>query len=191
MLLTVYDLFMLLTVHDPGLSVRQQINSWNILYYVNIVKGECHSYCTRYNVRVHLPSLLHPIQCAYHCTVPVALDKMCISLYRPYCTQYNVRITVSPCCTRYNVYIPLPSLLHPIQCAYHLVVRFAPDTMCVSLYRPSCTRYNVLLYSPYCTRYNTCTSVPSLLHLMQCVYHHVEYEVSSPFVLHRNEFIFH
>ena len=93
MLLTVHDIFMLLTVHDPGPSVRQQINSWNILYYANIVKGEYHSYCTRYNVCITVPSLLHPIQCitlqsllhvihsVYLCTVPIASDAMCVSSY--------------------------------------------------------------------------------------------------------------
>ena len=127
MFLTVRDTFKLLPVHDPGPSVRQQLNRWIMYHYVHRVKGAYRPYCTQYNVCITVPSLLHPIKCVYHCTVSIALDKICVSLYRPYCTRYNVCIIV-------------PSLLQPIKFVYHCTVPIAPDTMCVSLYRLYCTR---------------------------------------------------
>jgi hypothetical protein len=61
------------------------------------------------------------------------------------------------------------SLLHTIQCVYHCTISNAHDTICVSLYHP------------YCTRYNMYITAPSLLDTIQCVYHRIESEVFSPF----------
>ena len=89
-------------------------------------------YCTRYNVCTSVPSLLHPIQCVYICTVPIAPHTMCTT----------VRSLLHPIKCVY-VCTPLSSPLHPIQYVYIYTVPIAPDTMCVHLYRSYCTWWNV------------------------------------------------
>jgi hypothetical protein len=82
MLVPVHDIFMILTVHDPSLSVSQQSNRCNILYCAKILKREYHFIA---------PDTM------YHCTAPIAPNKICVLLYRHYCTRYNVSLYRHKC----------------------------------------------------------------------------------------------
>lgn len=64
---------------------------------------------------------MHQIKFVIHCALTIAADTMFVSLYRLFCTGYNVCITV-------------PNLLQPIKYVYHCADFIAPDTTCESLY---------------------------------------------------------
>jgi len=97
---------------------------------------------------------MQPIKFVYHCTVPFAPNTMCVLLCRLYCARYDI-CNIVPSLLHQMQYITLPSLLHRIQRVYHRKFPIAPNTLyhfispythfSGSMYRPSCTSYNVSL----------------------------------------------
>ena len=62
---TTYGVFILLTAHDTGPSVRQQLRRWIILHCMCIVKGEYRPYCSRYNVCIIVWKMKSSLRSSY------------------------------------------------------------------------------------------------------------------------------
>jgi len=83
---------------------------------------------------VSMSRLYFPIQFAYYCPVPIVADTMCVSLYRHFCTIYELCI-FKEFLLNSTQFIDHCAVTIAPDTNYHCTIHIAHDTRCIFLWR--------------------------------------------------------